>query len=348
MVRTGQGKQWYFIQEHKPEVIYHGSIGNMDAEQVFLANGLKPIRFPYHNSFSWWAKLVRVVYLLRLVLQLPVGAVVVFQHPLYAGMNKMLVKLLGFRKSITVVCFIADINGLKYDDAAVLRQEVKQFRSYRYFIVHNEAMLQWLHTEAPQAEAVLISFFDFLTPPAQVKRAKGMTVCFAGNLEKSSFLEKLYEITDKTALQFNLYGPQVTPAMQAIANVTYKGVALPYELPRMLEGSFGLIWDGEGVEGPAGSMGHYMAFITHHKTSLYILANTPIIVYEGAGSAALVKKYQIGITVNSLFEIEEKIKGLTEEEYQQMCENMRALARQISTGGCLTGALNSLKLSLAC
>ncbi len=261
-------KRCYFIQEHTAEGIFHGSIGNADIERVLLEHRSLPIRFPYHESFSPWAKIARMAFLLKLLLTLPRGAIVFFQHPVYAGMNKLLLKLLRYRKSITVVCFITDISGLKFGNDALLKTEIKQFRQYRYFIIHNKAMEAWLTTWVPGHRSAMIRFFDFLTIPGTHLRTNTRSIAFAGNLEKSGFLEKMDQVAQHCpSVSFNLYGPHVTAAMQACSNVKYKGVVEPYALPQVLEGAFGLIWDGEGVERPEGSMGHYMQYITHHKTS---------------------------------------------------------------------------------
>ena len=68
----------------------------------------------------------------------------------------------------------------------------------------------------------------------------------------------------------------------------------------------------------------------------------PLIVPAIAGSAVLVEKYKIGIAVKSLYEIEDKIKNITDDEYQQMKKNMQPLAEKISTGGCIKEALRKL------
>lgn len=338
-------KRCYFLQEHTAEGIFHGSIGNADIERILLQHDFAPIRFPFHESFSLRAKIARTAFLIKLFLTLPRGAMVLFQHPVYAGMNKLLLKLLRYRKSITVVCFITDISGLKFGNEALLKSEIKQFQHYRYFIIHNQAMQAWLTTWVPDHCAVEIRFFDFLTKPGTQERTNSRSIAFAGNLAKSGFLEKMDAVGRHCpSLTFNVYGPNITPAMQACPNVNYKGVVEPYALPQVLEGAFGLIWDGEGVEQPEGSMGHYMQYITHHKTSLYIMSHMPIIVYEKAGAAALVAQYNIGITIGSLFEIEEKLQALSDAAYQQMCINTRDLARQIAKGDCLSQALKEIKL----
>jgi hypothetical protein len=68
----------------------------------------------------------------------------------------------------------------------------------------------------------------------------------------------------------------------------------------------------------------------------------PLIVYEKAGSAELIKRYNIGFTIRNLFEIEEKIMSLSDTEYRQMCTNTHELAEKISSGACLTSALQEI------
>ena len=85
-----------------------------------------------------------------------------------------------------------------------------------------------------------------------------------------------------------------------------------------------------------------MQYISHHKLSLYILSGLPIIVYEKAGSAELIEKYGIGITISNLGEIKEKIDAISEERYLQMRENLRPLAQKIMSGGCLSEAISTI------
>lgn len=143
-------------------------------------------------------------------------------------------------------------------------------------------------------------------------------------------------------MRINLYGPHIQESMLIDENVQYKGLHHPYLLPGRIEGSFGLIWDGDGLDQPSGSLGNYMQYISHHKLSLYIVCNLPVIVHEKAGSAELVRKHDIGFTVNSLFEIEDRINNLTQKEYDRMVGNTYALAKDIVAGNGLQKALQKL------
>lgn len=331
----------FFIQEHLQEKVFHGSIGYVDAEKTLLRNEATPVFFPYHYDFSFKAKCGRLLHLLKLFFTMPAGSILIFQYPLYARMNRFLLRLLRYRKNIRPICFICDINGLKQADQVLLQQEIAFFQRYRYFIVHNEAMRQWLRTNVPHAQSAAIQFFDFLTTPFAGERQPSMQVAFAGNLSKSPFLERL-PMQEYPELIINVYGPDVTEAMKTAPGIVYKGIYEPYALPSMIEGSFGLVWDGEGATTIAGSLGNYMQYITHHKVSLYILSGLPLIIYEQAGAAALVKQYRIGITISDLNDLGRTIAAVSPAAYREMCVNTKALAKKIAAGECLTKALQEI------
>jgi hypothetical protein len=333
----------YFIQQYMQEEYLHGGVGCVDAERILLAKGFKPVCFPYHNSFSFWAKISRFFFLLKMFFAIKKGSAIVFLFPVYAGMNRILLSLLR-RKNVQLVCFIADINGLKDADEIVLQKEIVFFCRYGYFIVHNEKMKQWLCGQVASVRIVsIIGFFDFLAKPVTRQRNISFDIVFAGNLEKSTFLEKLHLLNkDQPGLHFHLYGAGETETMLDQKNVTYHGVENPYQLPGKLNGSFGLLWDGDTIDKPGGSLGHYMQYISHHKLSLYILSKLPIIVPATAASAPLIEKYKIGFAVNNLYEIEDKIKRLPAAEYQQMQINMHPLAEKISKGECLGNAIDEI------
>ncbi|MBS1947507.1 MAG: hypothetical protein JST47_07040 [Bacteroidetes bacterium] len=335
----------YFVQEHSFSAFFHGGVGNADIEKVLLQENFRPILFPHHFSFSVWAKYGRFWFLIKTFFSLKKGSVVLVQFPLYAKMNKMLLRLLHFRRSILTVCLIADINGLKDGNNELLQNEIKELKRAQYFIAHNQSMKSWLLKHIPFAKCSLLYFFDFMTTGNNVPKKKSFEIVFAGNLAKSLFLEDLGNIITES-LKFLVYGPGVTKKMKSQKNFFYKGVFPPYGLPQKIEGSFGLVWDGDCIDDPCGSIGHYMQYITHHKVSLYILTGIPVIIYENAGSASLIRKHKIGFTISGLNEIEQKINSISEAEYQQMVNNMKPLAGKISKGEFLKEAIADICLQL--
>jgi hypothetical protein len=204
-------------------------------------------------------------------------------------------------------------------------------------------MRAWLKSFHPAAKTSFLHCFDFLATYKDFHRTKTNTIVFAGNLSKSKFLEKLHICANKSrTLNINLYGPGITDAMLQSANVAYKGVHPAYSLPSVIEGSFGLIWDGDGIDTPSGNLGDYMFYINHHKLSLYIVCNLPVIIHESTGSADFVKRFNIGLTVRSLFEVEDKLQRLSEKDYGRMVQNMQQLAKDITSGNFLQNALGEL------
>lgn len=333
----------YFLQEHLHRQVVHGGIGNIDAEKVLLSKGFLPVCFPCMDDFSLPAKWKRLWFLLRTWFTLPAGSILVFQFPVMPRMHQWLIRLLGWRKSITRLCFITDIDGLKDGDDLLLEQEKKMLRRHTYFIVHNQAMENWLKSVVPNSTVAQISFFDFLASPVSTVRRNSYEVVFAGNLAKSRFLLQLGTLQEHSPVRFLLYGAGMEQVSHWPSNVVYKGVYEPYQLPHKLEGAYGLVWDGDGIDDCTGSLGHYMAYISHHKLSLYLVAGIPVITAKKAASASLVEKYGVGYAVDSLHEIATLINQTDEATYQRMVQNTHALAERITQGKCLGDALDSIE-----
>lgn len=336
----------YFVQQFLQEEYLHGGVGGTDAEKILKAKGFSPVLFPGHDSFSFRTKIKRLFFLFKTLQGIKEGDVIIFLFPVYALVNRLLLNRLARRKDIKIICFIADINGLKDGYPAILREEIRFFRQFGHFIVHNDNMKEWvLKSVAPRVRISTIEFFDFLVKPTERIPEPSFEIVFAGNLQKSPFIDQLH-LLQKTnpSLKFLLYGHREAEYLNQ-ENASWLGVEKPYELPAKLRGSFGLLWDGDSIDKPAGSLGDYMQYISHHKLSLYIISKLPVIVPESGAAAALVKKYNIGFTINSLYDIEEKVKALSPDEYRQMQNNMQPLAKKISEGECLGGAVDELLAS---
>jgi glycosyltransferase involved in cell wall biosynthesis len=330
----------YFIQEYlQTAVVYHGGVGNKDIEKVLIKNQFRPVLQPYHFDFSIKAKIFRVVSVIKTIRSLPVNAIVIFQWPLYATLNRVLVRLiLKFRKDVKLICILTDIDGLKDGNQETLSSELKFFKKIKFFVAHNDVMKAWLLQFHSTAKISNLYFFDFLVDSPNRQYHKSDSIAFAGLLDKSKFIEDLYKLDN---LKFHLYGP-TSIKVKTTDHVHYHGVHSNEQLLRSLCGSFGLVWDGNGIEGLRGVFGKYNEYISPHKLSLYTVAGIPSIAHHLSGVASVISKYEIGFTVSSLFEIKEKISQLTEDDYQKMRKNCIQLAYRITSGNCLTGALSDL------
>ncbi|WP_207512707.1 hypothetical protein [Longitalea luteola] len=328
----------YFIKEHLHREVFHGGIGNVDAEKIFITQGYQAIEFPGTFDFSFRSKWKRLLHLFRLFFSIASRDVVVFQFPLYAKAHELLITLLRI-KGVQIICLILDIDGWRNGNETILEKEKKAFRRFRFFIVHNERMQQWIQAIVPNANTAQLQFFDFLATPCNQHRSKDNRIIIAGDLQKTAFIQKLGQVPQ---LSFSIYGEGYT-ANVFPANAEYKGVFPPYELVHHLQGSFGLIWYGSDIDNFAGSYSSYLTAISPHKLSLFIMAGIPLMVPATSASAILVKQYGIGCTIDRLSDIEEVIKNISEEDYQKMVANTRPLAAQISQGYFLKKALTELE-----
>jgi len=76
-----------------------------------------------------------------------------------------------------------------------------------------------------------------------------------------------------------------------------------------------------------------------HKTSLYILCGLPIIVWKKAAIANFIEREKLGITINALEELDEKLRNLSTVEYQELKANIEKTKEKMILGGFLKAAL---------
>ena len=148
-----------------------------------------------------------------------------------------------------------------------------------------------------------------------------------GDVYKRQILDNIHNKN----LVVNLYGNYFDES-QTNDRLVYKGSFPPEKLPSCIEGDFGLVWDGSEAYTCAGNTGEYLKYNNPHKTSLYLSSGLPVIVWTEAAIADFVVKNKVGITVSSLFDLEEAISQVTKEEYVIMCQNAKGIAEKLRNG----------------
>ncbi|RYY55584.1 MAG: hypothetical protein EOO09_09925 [Chitinophagaceae bacterium] len=330
----------FFIQQYHGLSYNHGGVGYSDMEKILVANGYLPLNADGNSMQSGQSTAGRLVRCIRLAFSVPRNAVVVFIYPMYARMSRLLIRIL-LTRGIRCQCILADIDGVKDGDPVLLENELNWLGRFRDFIVHNPVMETWLRARLGEKVFSPLQFFDFLSAPASGTREKSATIVFAGNLGKSGFLRGL-DHPALASVHFNLYGPGQPQDLPITSLVTYKGAYPPYELVNLLEGSYGLVWDGESIHGPAGGLGIYMGLISQHKLSLYILAGLPVIINSTAACAGVVVSEGIGLACDDLTRLPGILASVTDQQYASMREKMIPFAQRISSGRQLTDALKKI------
>ncbi|MET0462840.1 MAG: hypothetical protein ABW007_06790 [Chitinophagaceae bacterium] len=335
-------KKKYFISQFTHEVYRHGGVGYTDAEKILALMGYQPLALPGIDQFSLWNKVRRLIRVLYWFIFLPRRSTIIFLSPVYPRMLCILIRLLSRRKNIRLICFIADIDGVRDGDLDVQKEEAAFYRLCDQFIVHNASMDEWLKRTMGNIMTAEIDFFDFLAEPNFTSREHSFNVVFAGNLSKSPFLEQVEDLVPQSPkVKFHLFG-EATVRMKEQQNMLWHGSFEPALLPGKLNASFGLVWDGDSINSLRGLAGEYLIYNSPHKLSLYILSGIPLIVPAASASAGLVRKYGIGLIVTDLLSLQSEIEKVSIEEYEQMRNNLVPLAKKISSGQRLKTALEEL------
>ena len=220
-------------------------------------------------------------------------------------------------------------------------QEKKALMAVDGIIVHNDIMKNVLGGQGfPSDKMVSLEIFDYLIPDFQEKSLpqKDQPIIVAGNLNptKSGYL---YDLPEQPA--YNLYGVGYDES-RALKNTTYFGSFMPDDLPAALQGSFGLVWDGDSSETCQGSYGNYLRFNNSHKASLYLASGFPLVVWKESALAHFILEKSCGIAVTSLHDLEAVLQNLSEKEYADLSENARRIGKDLREGYYLRSALKKL------
>ena len=154
-------------------------------------------------------------------------------------------------------------------------------------------------------------------------------------MDKAAFIKQLQ--ADKMKFNLNVYGV----CSESIKNdkIIYKGKYLPDELPNLLEGDLGLVWDGNLDESDENEgFKNYTRFNNPHKLSCYIAAGKPVIVWRKSAVSELVLKYNIGYVISNLYEIN----SIDFSDYNVKKENVEKLAIKVKEGYFTKNVINEI------
>ncbi|MBO0481014.1 hypothetical protein [Candidatus Enterococcus courvalinii] len=206
-------------------------------------------------------------------------------------------------------------------------------------IVHNKMMKNWLIKQGLPADKLLtLELFDYLTESSHSGGEFGNQVIMAGNLD-SKKVQALEKIDQLVGIQFNLYGSALAKRISDYENVTYFGSYPADQIANVMKGSYGLVWDSRDFTGGNGAYANYQRYNSPHKVSLYLAAGFPVIVWKEAAIASFIIENKLGLVIEDLNELPEKIASVTETEYQHMKEKIQVVSEQIRSGYYLTQAL---------
>ena len=263
---------------------------------------------------------------------------------------------MNFLKKINFKAYL-----LIHDIESLRNKKIKSFSDFKYSIIYflqNKTVLERVdgiiaHNDKMKSELVKmginkekivsLEIFDYLIPNFnEDKNYDKDKILLAGNFDirKTRYARNLPEKPE-----FEIYG--INFELEHLPNnVHYKGAFTPDELPNHLQGGFGLVWDGDSSHTCSGMYGEYLKLNNPHKASLYLASGFPIIVWSQSSIANFVRNNHCGILVNSLFEISETLKSISEDEYQELIKNSKRIGRKIRQGHYLKTALSKCEREL--
>ena len=223
----------------------------------------------------------------------------------------------------------------------IIRNEKKLLESVDVAIVHSKPMEERLRNIGYKKDIVILEFFDYLNDYKQEESAtdiqNNIDIVFAGNLDKSEFVRKLHNMAPVPGTRYFLYG-KYSGELTTNDNVIYKGVFQNDDIEG-LEGTWGLVWDGDSTDTCAGNFGEYLKINAPFKLSLYLAKGLPVIVWKESAMAYYVERYQLGITVNSLNDIAPTIRALSDNQLKAIKENIALYSQKVKEGAQLREAL---------
>lgn len=271
---------------------------------------------------------------------------ILYQSPMFGSFyNKYILSNLS-KCGVKVVTLIHDIDGLRFFASLNEKKKKREFDVYNhsdYIICHNDKMKAYLVEKGiNEHKIVSLECFDYLCSNlCKNKQIRYNSIAIAGNLNpiKCGYIYKMIEANQN--LHIDLYGVGYE-SNEKNDNVEYHGSFLPEELPNEIDSMFGLVWDGGEISSCVGEYGNYLRYNNPHKLSLYMASGIPVIVWNQSAIADFVEKYHVGIKVNNLNNIKDKINTISVDQYNEMKNNVEKIQQKVIHGEFFKTAINTI------
>jgi hypothetical protein len=248
-------------------------------------------------------------------------------------------------KGARVVTVIHDLGAFRRHKLTA-KHENSRLSKTDFLIVHNPTMRDYLREHGFQGGIHCLQIFDYLSPvtPEAVSSkpptAKSTSyddqspwrIVYGGHLGRwrNAFLYQLADVMD--GWELDLYGRGFEPDGNTSPRLRYHGFMPGNDFIAQVQADFGLVWDGDSTEECTGDWGEYLRINDPHKTSFYLRAGIPVIVWSEAAMAPFIEQQRVGIAVSGLSHLKERLANLSPDDYRQMRKNALLMCRQLAEG----------------
>ena len=298
-----------------------------DAFDIALRMGFSPSYYPSSKQA------IRVIQQIFTLPRFIGDKIIFFQYPAVSE------RLMRMFKNITSsasykIALIHDLSSIQGLIEQERDREADLLNIFDCIIVHNCRMKEYVEEIGYKNKIIILEIFDYLHDADHSIQAQPFSnsVSFAGNLKKAKFLQEIGKIN----CNWLLYGVKGEDDYSLNQNIKYKGSLPSDEIQYLMEGDYGLVWDGDSIDSCSGPHGEYLKYNNPHKLSCYIAAGKPIITWKQAAIADFISKNNIGIVVNSL----EELNCLDlKNNYEEMKNNVLRIKKMIANGQYLENAI---------
>lgn len=316
---------------------YNAGKARYDANSILEKYGYTPL-YIGGLSDNYIIRQIELLFsVISLIWKLSSNDTLFIQIPVVLNIKTILYRLLAWKK-VKIEILIHDLDSLR-EASTSKNLENLMLKRANLIIAHTKAMKEELISRGIEKNKIKILYlFDYLTETNNKNKSTfDNKIIFAGNLSKSIFIKDLVLCNNCQFLLYGLPSENITDSI----NVTYKGKFSPEDI-RQIEGSWGLVWDGESIDTCSGLLGEYLKINSSHKLSLYIAAEKPVIVWSKSSLADYIKENNLGIAVDSLLDIDSKIKTLTKEQQNNIIDSLSKYSQQLKKGTMLGSILNAI------
>lgn len=324
-----------YISRCYPHQLAGGYKAKTDIEKIMKQNKFYNLGLPQKiNSSNIYIFFYNLFSYTMAVFSIKKNDIIVLQYPLkkYFYIITFIAKI----KKANTVILIHDLACFRRKRLSV-SEEKKRLSHTNHLIALSNKMKEFIINNGYKQTVSVLHLWDYLNNTKPHKRKapelKNIQILFAGNFNKNQndFIYKL--INTKNELYIEVYGANLTK--DNVINqkqLAYKGVQDSSLIIQDTIAHYGLLWYGSELSHITGPYAEYIKYNTSHTISLYIHAHLPIIVWSKASFAEFTKKHKIGICVDSLNDLEDVLKNISQREYIEMVKNTKEFSRKINQG----------------
>ena len=293
----------------------------------------------YHSKVaSFFLDLTGV---LKLGLTVKPGDIVVLQYPIKKYFSFICDE--AHARGAKVVALIHDLGSMRRRKLTV-KKEISRLMHADYVIASNATMRDWLSQQGYKHGLGALQLFDYRSVSVCTKtREDGRTalprIVYAGALSprKNRFLIDMQTIAKSYDLEI-IGNKEGLPGLESSEHVHLHDFMAPEDFIAHAPGDYGLVWDGDSLTTCSGNFGEYLRWNSPHKASFYLRAGLPLIVWKQSALAPIVESMEIGILIDRLDELDDRLAAVTEEQYGIMYVKAQQVSQLLKSGACFKAA----------